>query len=829
MSTQDQEPLINACPECGEGIDVSDQPPYAKIECPHCSSTIRVRTQLGQYQVQRLLGEGGMSQVFLARDQTLGRSVALKVLHKELSRDEKLTESFEREAKITASINHPNVVKVYTVGSDYGYFFIAMELVDNMSLEEVITNQSKVPEVEVMQIAHDVTSGLYAAFKAGLIHRDIKPGNILLTNEGSAKLVDFGLAVQAGHFDADEDVWATPFYVPPEKLEGEADDFRGDIYSLGATLFHAVSGTPPYAANTASLDELKEIKAKTIRLIETAPASRKPTCKLIDKMMARDPGGRHQDYKDLLSEIDTAGAKLGSRKLTGANVSEIKSDDSDGPPFWKKKPVMIAAGLALLAGLSFMFIGNTDDDLSAALLSGGNDRVLTAGQQSGAAQYVEARQLFIEGQLGKAQMAFKAVLESEDIKEPTRSWAQFNFALSLLIQGKEKSARKHFAKLTKPEEAAISDKGVAELIDFFARSGYTLSDDLPVQNDIFSFSDSGAPYEKVAYLAFGLKNWHGSQPEFESAASFFKLFQSSPFQAPYEWIEGLKKQVADYQLDVEIVTNPDLPNPKISMSDKELEEAKSLLSQAKDKLKTTGPAVEFLEARLGRIPHLIEEKARLAALPKKPAFTKVVSAEPPPSQPPTGGDPMPDKPTFAPDPESMEDLKKLWAAEEFAQGMGANFDFPLAISKFETVVPGTPLTKEMLADEIKIVDKAESFLSLLLNKLNESNYEGQVIRKEGLPLDAKITGATRAELSVDLGFGNNIVAIEEFAPAWLLMLASKVFNDAERDPDLLVSAVSFAWATGEHDIARQMTSKQGENFPEDFKVIWRRLMRNRPR
>ena len=129
MPTQEKEPLINACPECGEGIDVSDQPPYAKIECPHCHGSIRVRTQLGQYQVQRLLGEGGMSQVFLARDQTLGRSVALKVLHKELSRDEKLTQSFEREAKITASINHPNVVKVYTVGSDYGYFFIAMEAI----------------------------------------------------------------------------------------------------------------------------------------------------------------------------------------------------------------------------------------------------------------------------------------------------------------------------------------------------------------------------------------------------------------------------------------------------------------------------------------------------------------------------------------------------------------------------------------------------------------------------------------------------------------------------------------------------------------------------
>ncbi|NOY01060.1 MAG: protein kinase, partial [Verrucomicrobia bacterium] len=335
MSTQEQEPLINACPECGEDIDVSVQPPYAKIECPHCHGSIRVRTQLGQYKVQRLLGEGGMSQVFLAVDETLGRSVALKVLHKELSRDKKLTESFEREAKITASVNHPNVVKVYTVGSDYGYFFIAMELVDNMSLEELITNQACVPEAKAMQIAHDVTSGLYAAFKAGLIHRDIKPGNILLTNDGSAKLVDFGLAVQTGHHDADEDVWATPFYVPPEKLDGEPDDFRGDIYSLGATLFHAVSGTPPYAANTASLEELKKIKAKTIRLIETAPDSRKRTCRLIDRMMARKPDDRHQTYNELLLDIDEAATKLGGRKRSASGIADLRADENVAQPIWK--------------------------------------------------------------------------------------------------------------------------------------------------------------------------------------------------------------------------------------------------------------------------------------------------------------------------------------------------------------------------------------------------------------------------------------------------------------------------------------------------------------
>ncbi|MCP5551239.1 MAG: serine/threonine protein kinase [Akkermansiaceae bacterium] len=235
------EPVINHCPECGEAIDVSLLAPFAKVECPHCAKAVRVRTRLGNFQIVQLLGEGGMSQVFLAEDLALNRQVALKILHQDLSRDAALMALFEREAKLTASINHPNVVKVYSVGSDQDYFYIAMELVDYISLEQAIVENGMMPEREVLDIAHDVTSGLRAAFDSGLIHRDIKPGNILLTRSGSAKLVDFGLALQHGGSDEVEDLWATPFYVPPEKLDGEADDFHEDIYS-GRDLFHALAG-----------------------------------------------------------------------------------------------------------------------------------------------------------------------------------------------------------------------------------------------------------------------------------------------------------------------------------------------------------------------------------------------------------------------------------------------------------------------------------------------------------------------------------------------------------------------------------------------------------
>ena len=170
---------------------------------------------MGQYQITGMLGEGGMSQVFKSFDMHLGREVALKVLHQSLSRDSALTAMFEREAKLTASILHPNVVKVFTVGNEDGYFFIAMELVDATSLEQVIASTGALPEKEVLHVAHDVVAGLKAAYHEGLIHRDIKPGNMLVTGEGTSKLVDFGLAVQQGGDDESDDVWATPYYVPP--------------------------------------------------------------------------------------------------------------------------------------------------------------------------------------------------------------------------------------------------------------------------------------------------------------------------------------------------------------------------------------------------------------------------------------------------------------------------------------------------------------------------------------------------------------------------------------------------------------------------------------
>ena len=184
--------------------------------------------------------------------------VALKVVRKEFSADAEYLAKFEREARITASVNHPHVVKVYSFGSDHGLFYIAMELVDKGSLDDLMNLQGRVAEIEALTVGIQVAQGLQAAHQKGLIHRDVKPGNILFADAQTAKIVDFGLALLAAH-EAEErgEVWGTPYYVAPEKLDHQPEDFRSDMYSLGGTLFHAIAGRPPFEADTASMVALK--------------------------------------------------------------------------------------------------------------------------------------------------------------------------------------------------------------------------------------------------------------------------------------------------------------------------------------------------------------------------------------------------------------------------------------------------------------------------------------------------------------------------------------------------------------------------------------------
>ena len=185
-----------------------------------------------------------------------------------------------------------------------------MELIDHGSLDDAIESQGRVAEHQVLDIGIQIARGLRAAHRKGLIHRDVKPANILFVDEQAAKIGDFGLAAfatqQSRQTEADRVIWGTPPYVCPERLYNQPEDIRSDIYSLGATLFHAVAGKPPIDSNTTSATELRELKQQPAELRAIAPDVSVPTARVLQRMIAPDPNQRFAFYDDLLAELDTA-------------------------------------------------------------------------------------------------------------------------------------------------------------------------------------------------------------------------------------------------------------------------------------------------------------------------------------------------------------------------------------------------------------------------------------------------------------------------------------------------------------------------------------------
>jgi hypothetical protein len=270
-----------------------------------------VERTFDHFAVVETLGVGGMGTVYKARDMQLDRFVALKLLRGDLGGEEDYKARLQQEARIAAAVNHPYVIQVFDSGTDHGQFYVVMELVDHGSLDDLMALQPRLPEKRVLEMGIQIARGLRAAHRRGLIHRDVKPANILFVDEHAAKIGDFGLASTATQrWAIGGVVWGTPEYVAPERLNNDPEDFRSDIYSLGATLFHAIAGKPPIEASTNSSMALLELKQQPLDLQATAPDVSVATAKVLQRMIAADPAQRFSSYDDLVAELERASREL---------------------------------------------------------------------------------------------------------------------------------------------------------------------------------------------------------------------------------------------------------------------------------------------------------------------------------------------------------------------------------------------------------------------------------------------------------------------------------------------------------------------------------------
>jgi serine/threonine protein kinase len=290
----------------------ADLPPLEAVPCIKCSHPVILPFRIRQFELREIIASGGMGTVFRSFDVTLERNVAVKLLKREMAEDPHVLKSFYREARAGAALNHTNIIHIYTFDEFEGVPYLVMELADNGSLDSRIVNDGIVPELTVLDIGIKVASALDSALKQNFLHRDIKPLNILFNAEAEPKLVDFGLArrTEDEEEESESGVWGTPYYVAPEKIRREAETFHSDMYSLGATLYHALTGHVPFEAETAEGVVAGHVETPLTPPNHVNPAITEPTSEAIAIAMAKSPLQRFPTYDDFIMALTAARSKL---------------------------------------------------------------------------------------------------------------------------------------------------------------------------------------------------------------------------------------------------------------------------------------------------------------------------------------------------------------------------------------------------------------------------------------------------------------------------------------------------------------------------------------
>ena len=260
-----------------------------------------------RYEILKLIGEGGMANVYLARDTILDRRVAVKVLRGDLAGDEKFVRRFQREALSASSLSHPNIVEIYDVGEDEGNFYIVMEYIEGKTLKQLIKKRGVLSLSETMDIMLQLLDALASAHDSYIIHRDIKPQNIMIKDSGLVKITDFGIAVALNSTELTQtnSVMGSVHYLPPEQASGKGSTIRSDIYSLGILMFEMLTGKVPFNGDSAVEIALKHMKDPLPSVREINPVVPQSVENIILKAAAKNPKNRYHDVRQMAEDIKT--------------------------------------------------------------------------------------------------------------------------------------------------------------------------------------------------------------------------------------------------------------------------------------------------------------------------------------------------------------------------------------------------------------------------------------------------------------------------------------------------------------------------------------------
>ena len=270
-----------------------------------------------RYEIIKMIGEGGMANVYLANDNILERKVAIKVLRGDLSNDEKFIRRFKREALSVSNLSHPNIVEVYDVGEEDGNYYIVMEYIEGKTLKQLLQKRGALTLPEVIDIMSQLTDGLSHAHEAYIIHRDIKPQNIMIEDNGLVKITDFGIAMalNSTQLTQTNSVMGSVHYLPPEQANGKGSTIKSDIYSLGILMYELLAGSVPFKGDTAVEIALKHMKEKMPSIRKQNPTIPQSVENIVLKATAKNPKNRYDSVREMYNDLQTAMEKDNEKRL----------------------------------------------------------------------------------------------------------------------------------------------------------------------------------------------------------------------------------------------------------------------------------------------------------------------------------------------------------------------------------------------------------------------------------------------------------------------------------------------------------------------------------
>jgi len=397
--------------------------------------------QLGKYKLVARLGQGGMGAVYKAIDTQLEREVALKILSPSRVSNEKYVHRFLREARSAAALSHPNIVGALDVGQEANYYYFTMEFVDGITVRDRLKAQGPLPEAEAVSVALQVAQGLQHAASKNIIHRDVKPENIMISKEGEVKLTDMGLAKATDTSEATITqagaMIGTPQYASPEQVRGETTiDSRTDIYSLGMTLYHMIVGHPPFDGETAAVVNAKHLNEPLPDVKAVRPELSDGLCRVLQKMCEKEPDKRYQSADELIEDLELVKAGQAPKHVGTALPTHLQRRQTGRRGAARRTSGMGAGAMAAIMGavivgaaLIFFMVRKGDNGsgkggpgrkTTIRLTGKSNAPLIEEGPQQDARTALAEARRFAQAnpqELGAVVNLYSSVLEFKDTRE----------------------------------------------------------------------------------------------------------------------------------------------------------------------------------------------------------------------------------------------------------------------------------------------------------------------------------------------------------------------------------------------------------------------------